>query len=194
MSLIVENDRALAPVLILPGWQGSGPEHWQSRWEVLYGDQRVEQHDWMRPLRGDWISRLEDVVLAQPGPVLLAAHSLGCVLVAAWAAHSQNTHRVRAALLVAPGDVEQVDELRSCLHSWSPLPQQALPFPTLLLGSQNDPYCRLDRAQTFARQWGSEFIDYGARGHINAQSGLGDWPEGRALLARLNRTEFNEGN
>ena len=39
-------------VLTLPGWQGSGPEHWQSRWEALHGFIRVEQHDWMRPLRG----------------------------------------------------------------------------------------------------------------------------------------------
>ena len=177
---------ALSPVLILPGWQGSGPEHWQSRWEVLHGDQRVEQHDWMRPLRGDWIARLEDVLLAQPEPVLLAAHSLGCALVAAWAAHSHNTHRVRGALLVAPGDVEQVEALRACLYSWSPMPVQTLPFPSMVLGSQDDPFCRLERAQAFARQWGAQFVDYGARGHLNAQSGLGDWPEGRALLSQLN--------
>ena len=171
-------------VLTLPGWQGSGPAHWQSRWEQLYGDQRVEQHDWMRPLRGDWIARLEDVLLAQTEPVLLVAHSLGCALVAAWAAHSQNTQRVRAALLVAPGDVEQVPELRQRLHSWSPLVRKKLPFPATLLGSQDDPYCSLQRARELATHWGAEFIDYGARGHLNAESGLGDWPEGRALLAR----------
>ena len=70
-------------ILTLPGWQGSGPEHWQTRWEARHGDQRVQQHDWMRPLRGDWTARLQDVVLARPGPVVLAAHSLGCLL-AAW--------------------------------------------------------------------------------------------------------------
>ena len=82
-------------VLILPGWQGSGPDHWQSRWERLYGYTRVEQHDWMRPLRGDWIARLEEVVLGcdieRDGPAVLVAHSLGCPHVAAWAAHSKNT-------------------------------------------------------------------------------------------------------
>ena len=69
--------------LILPGWQSSGPGHWQTRWEARYGYARVEQHDWMHPLRGDWTARLQDVVLARPGPVVLAAHSLGCLL-AAW--------------------------------------------------------------------------------------------------------------
>ena len=46
-------------ILTLPGWQGSSPEHWQSRWERRYGYVRVEQHDWQRPLRGDWHSRRE---------------------------------------------------------------------------------------------------------------------------------------
>ncbi|NVO05177.1 MAG: serine hydrolase family protein [Rhodoferax sp.] len=171
-------------VLILPGWQNSGPAHWQSRWEALYGDARVEQHDWMRPLRGDWIARLEDVLLAQSGPCILVAHSLGCLLTAAWASHSRNTHRVAGALLVAPGDPER-EELQGALKSWTPVPVNRLPFQSLLLGSQNDPYCSLERARGFAQAWGAAFIDYGARGHINADSGLGDWPEGRALLAQL---------
>ncbi len=173
-------------VLILPGWQNSGPVHWQSRWETLYGDLRVEQHDWMRPLRGDWISRLEDVLLSQTCPSILVAHSLGCLLTAAWASHSRNTHLVQGALLVAPGDPEQ-PELQAALKSWLPVVRQSLPFPSILLGSQNDPYCSLERAKVFASDWGSEFVDYGARGHINADSGLGDWPEGRALLAGLSQ-------
>ncbi len=169
-------------VLILPGWQSSGPAHWQSRWEVLYGDQRVQQHDWMQPLRGDWMAQLEEAVLAAPdGPIVLAAHSLGCMLTAAWAAHSRNSHRVVGALLVAPGDPER-EELRSALKSWSPIVLQRLPFASTLLGSHDDPYCSFERAQQFAIAWGSLFVDYGHTGHINAESGLGDWPQGRALL------------
>ena len=171
-------------VLILPGWQNSGPTHWQSRWEALHGFTRVQQHDWMQPLRGDWMMQLEEAVLAAPHPVILAAHSLGCMLTAAWAAHSQNTHRVAAALLVAPGDPER-EELRAVLKSWSPIVLQRLPFPSVLLGSQDDPYCSFARAQRFAQSWGSRFIDYGHRGHINADSNLGDWPEGLALLEQL---------
>jgi uncharacterized protein len=173
-----------APVLLLPGWQNSGPEHWQSRWEFLYGDERVEQHDWMRPLRGDWIARLEDVLLSQTGPVVLVAHSLGCMLTAAWASHSKNPHLVQGALLVAPGDPD-TEIGQSNFPSFSPVPMQHLPFASTVIASRDDPFTRFERAQSFAQAWGSEFIDYGARGHINAESGLGDWPEGRALLARL---------
>ncbi len=138
----------------------------------------------MQPLRGDWMAQLEEAVLAAPGPVVLVAHSLGCALTAAWAAHSQNTHRVAGALLVAPGDPER-EELRAVLKSWSPVVLQALPFPSILLGSQNDPYCSFARAQSFAVAWGSQFVDYGHAGHINGESGLGDWPEGQALLTEL---------
>jgi predicted alpha/beta hydrolase family esterase len=171
-------------VLLLPGWQNSGPAHWQSRWEQRYGDLRVEQHDWMQPLRGDWVARLEDVVLAQSSPCLLVAHSLGCMLTAAWAAVSRNTHRVQGALLVAPGDPER-EALRTVLPSWSPVVLQRLPFPSVLVGSRDDPYCDCTRAQAFANAWGSAWVDYGARGHINADSDLGDWPEGRAYLKTL---------
>jgi uncharacterized protein len=170
--------------LLLPGWLNSGPGHWQSRWEAAHGYRRVQQHDWERPLRGDWMMQLEEAVLAAPGPVRLAAHSLGCQLVAAWAAHSHNTHKVQGALLVAPGDPDQ-DNLRIPLHSWSPIVRQPLPFKSLLLGSRNDPYCSFERAQEFAHAWGAGLIDYGAAGHINADSGLGDWPHGHDLLHSL---------
>lgn len=168
-------------VLILPGWQNSGPDHWQSRWEVLHGYRRVDQHDWMTPKRGDWMARLEEVVLGCNGPVVLVAHSLGCILTAAWASHSQNSHRVKAAFLVAPGDAER-DALRDVLPSWSPIAMQALPFRSVLVGSRNDAYCDFVRVQSLAQAWSSRFVDLGEAGHINTETGLGDWPEGHTWL------------
>ena len=179
----------IGTVLILPGWQNSGPAHWQSLWESGHHHVRVEQHDWQRPLRGDWIARLEDVVQdhtvnAPDEPITLVAHSLGCLLVAAWAEISRNAHRVGCAMLVAPGDVER-EALRPVLTSWSPIASTRLPFPSLLVGSQNDPYCSFERARSFADAWGSDFIDYGQCGHINGESGLGDWPQGHEMLLAL---------
>ncbi|HSV59325.1 MAG TPA: alpha/beta fold hydrolase [Variovorax sp.] len=171
-------------VLLLPGWQNSDPEHWQSRWEALHGDQRVQQHNWTRPLRGDWQVQLEEAVLAARKPVLLAAHSLGCILVAAWAAHSRNTHTVRGALLVAPGDLERED-LRQLIPGWAPIVRERLPFPAHLIAASNDPYCDAARSRQMAADWGARFTDVGARGHINSESGLGDWPEGRRWLHEL---------
>lgn len=175
-------------VLILPGWQDSGAGHWQTLWEAEHAYLRVQQHDWMRPLRGDWIARLEDVLLARAAQgrvaAVLAAHSLGCQLVAAWAAHSRNTHLVRGALLVAPPDTERED-LRHMLPSWAPVPVRRLPFASVLFASSDDPFCAPQRARGFATAWGADFVDAGARGHLNAESGLGDWPPGRHVLQQL---------
>ncbi len=175
-------------VLILPGWQNSGAGHWQTLWEQQHGWHRVEQHDWMRPLRGDWSARLEETVVDADGPVVLVAHSLGCILTAWWAAHSRNTHKVQGALLVAPGDVEHPD-VAALLPGWTPIARQTLPFPSVLVGSRNDPYCAYERVQSLAQAWGAEFVDLGERGHINAESGLGGWPAGLALLAPLMNTK-----
>ena len=172
-----------ANVLILPGWQNSGPDHWQSRWQRQHGYTRVEQHDWQRPLRGDWIARLEDVLLNCSEPAVLVAHSLGCLTAAAWAAHSRNTHLVKAALLVAPPDTERED-IGQMLPGWS-VPLQRLPFKCIVVASSNDPFCDSTRAQQYASSWGASLIELGERGHINADSGLGDWPEVHTELQQL---------
>ncbi|QNK74740.1 alpha/beta hydrolase [Variovorax sp. PAMC28562] len=181
-------------VLLLPGWQNSDAGHWQSRWETLYGDRRVEQHEWMHPRRGDWSARLEEEVLAAPSRVILVAHSLGCILVAAWAAHSRNTQKVHAALLVAPGDVER-DDLRQMIPGWAPIVRRTLPFKALMIAADNDPYCTIDRSRHMAADWGVRFVDSvdagigGEGGHLNSESGLGDWPQGRALLNEISKEE-----
>jgi predicted alpha/beta hydrolase family esterase len=175
---------AMHPVLLLPGWQDSGPGHWQSRWEALHGDRRVVQDDWFWPRRGDWMARLDEVLLETEGPVLLAAHSLGCQLVAHWAVHSRLTARVAGALLVAPPDTERED-LPPQLHGWRPMPRTRLPFAATAVVSSDDPYGEADRMAALARAWGATVVEAGPRGHLNAESGLGDWPEGRALLAEL---------
>lgn len=193
-------------VLLLPGWLNSGPSHWQSRWESLHGYTRVEQHDWQRPLRGDWIARLEDVVLLNKeltnqhprglsanlppktlANVVLVAHSLGCHLVAAWAAASRNTHVVKAALLVAPPDVTRED-FPPEMANWRRPVLGKLPFPSTCILSGNDPFGSLAAGRALADAWGAHHVHSGDHGHINGDSGLKDWPEGHAQLQILLET------
>lgn len=118
-------------------------------------------------------------------PAVLVAHSLGCHLVAAWAAHSQHTRRVRGAWLVAPPDLDHPDRLDSLppqLHGWTRVPRVRLPFRSQVLASSNDADSTVDRAAQLAQDWGADFIDLGPCGHVNAAAGLGDWPEGWARL------------
>jgi uncharacterized protein len=168
-------------VLLLPGWLDSGPGHWQTVWELRHGDLRVQQADWQWPRRGDWMARLEEVLLEDARPALLAAHSLGCHLVAAWAAHTRHPERVRGALLVAPPDLDQPDTPPQ-LHGWRPVVRQALPFPAALVYSEDDPFCTPAASLALAAAWRAQPREAGRRGHLNDDSGLGEWPDARGLL------------
>ncbi len=175
----------MAPrVLLLPGWLDSGPTHWQSRWEQLHVYRRVTQNDWLWPKRGDWMARLEEVLLESDAPAVLVAHSLGCHLVAAWAAHSRHIGRVQGALLVAPPDIER-DDTPPNLLPWRPIVRRRLPFAAIAVTSADDPFSAPERGARLVREWGARQVALGAVGHINGDSGLGDWPAGQALLAQL---------
>lgn len=167
-------------IIIVPGWRNSGPDHWQSLWaQQLPHAERVEQDDWLVPHREPWVAALEQLVLSRPEPVVLAAHSLGCIT----AAHMgpEASARVQGALLVAPADPER----RAQLADFAPVPYAPLPYRSVLVASSNDPYCPIRRAGAYARAWGSEFVRLQNAGHINVESGFGDWPLGLALLQSL---------
>ena len=176
---------ALAVVLIVPGLGGSGPEHWQTAWaDRLPRCSRVVQRDWDRPDRELWLQGLRQAIEAAGAPVVAVAHSLGCALVAhavsRWPALVARA--VRAALLVAPADVDSPAHTPPETRGFAPMPLARLPFPATVIASSDDPYVTLARARAFAAAWGAAFVDAGALGHVNAASGLGDWPAGRRWL------------
>jgi predicted alpha/beta hydrolase family esterase len=167
-------------LVIVPGWKGSGPGHWQSLWaERLPGAVRVEQADWLFPSRAAWVGALSELIRSEPGPVVLAAHSLGCIT----AAHlpPDVAAQVQGALLVAPADPER----RGALTDFAPVPFQRLPYRSILVASSHDPYCPIRLAGAYARAWGSEFVRVPDAGHLNVESGHGEWPLGLALLQSL---------
>lgn len=175
-------------VFILPGLFNSGDRHWQTLWEkTLPNARRVQQTEWNKPDRSDWVATLDAAIAASEGPVLLAAHSLGCALTAWWASarpHAPHAAKVRGALLVAPPDVERED-FPAFATGFAPMPRASLPFPAKVIASSDDPWCALPRARAWAEAWGAGFHEIGARGHINGDSGLGDWPQGREWLENL---------
>lgn len=169
-----------ATVLIVPGWRDSGPGHWQTLWaERLPGARRVVQTDWYSPRRRDWVAAIADEVLRASKPVVIAAHSLGCIATAHLP--TEAAARIQGALLVAPADPER----RAVLNDFAPVPASQLPYRSIVVGSTDDPYCPVRRAGAYARTWGSEFVRLQAAGHINVESGHGDWPLGLALLQSL---------
>lgn len=171
---------AAAVPLVVPGWKDSGPGHWQTLWaDRLAGARRVVQQDWMNPSREAWVATLEREVLQSPAPVVIVAHSLGCIASVHLPAHV--ARRVHAALLVAPADPER----RAVLHDFAPVPSHRLPYRSIVVAGSNDPYCPARLAGAYARAWGSEFLRIPEAGHINVDSGHGEWPLGFALLQSL---------
>ena len=173
--------------LIVPGWQGSPDNHWQSHWQrTLPNSARVEQRDWLTPQKHDWVQALEQAIAAERSPVILIAHSLGCITVAHWAAQASPAllRRVRGALLVAPADVER-PACAQALRNFAPIPLQGLPFPSQVVSSDNDPAVSVPRALHLALAWGAEAGLLANAGHINVKSGHQRWEQGFAYLFRL---------
>jgi predicted alpha/beta hydrolase family esterase len=174
-------------VLIIPGLGDSGPQHWQTLWEASHPEyRRVQQNDWEHPRCRDWTQNIDAAISSAESPVVLVAHSMGCIATVHWALSSGGNGRVAAAFLVAPPDVE-AETIPVGPTGFAPCPLSRLPFKSLAIASANDPFATLERAKLFAASWGSELIILESAGHINAASGYGPWPEGERLLERLTR-------
>ncbi|NVN37370.1 RBBP9/YdeN family alpha/beta hydrolase [Komagataeibacter swingsii] len=180
-------------VVIVPGLDGSGPHHWQSRWELflrLHGVtvHRVQQENWTRPTYHDWKAQLQRTVRACRQPVILVAHSLGAILSVRMASE-QGADGVVAAFLVAPADIDHhhgPDSGR--VADFAPLPATPLPFPAMLLASQDDEWLSMSRARVLATQWRATLVDAGMVGHIGNHAHVGLWPAGMQALDDLARS------
>ena len=171
-------------MLLIPGLWNSGPLHWQTEWEKLHPDwRRVIQRDFDHPEPEEWARTLDEAIRACPRHPVLAAHSLGCSLVAYWAAKYGGAG-VAAAMLVAPSDVEAPNYPVEG-RAFTTMSLQRLPFRSKVISSTNDEYVTVDRARSFAQAWGREFVSIGDAGHINGASGYGRWTEGEQMLISL---------
>ncbi|GGL06304.1 RBBP9/YdeN family alpha/beta hydrolase [Deinococcus radiotolerans] len=169
-------------IVIVPGLGDSGPEHWQSLWTSKFGAARVRQDDPDRPTPETWSARLQEVIDATPGDLVLIGHSCGVLNIVHWARLTGGHPRVKGAMLVGPTDADMTIEEYPAVQGMAPVPMQPLPFPALVVASENDPFATFERAQAFAEAWDAEFISAGEAGHINVASGHGDWPDGEVLL------------
>ncbi len=170
-------------ILSLAGWQNSPDGHWQTIFEAKYSAKRVQQKNWMHPDADSWVEELEkEVVAAQTKNLVIIAHSLGCTTLAKWASKSKNTNKVLGAFIVAPPDINRSD-MPEEIVGFRPEVEQELPFPSIVIGTDSDPYCSLERLSEITRLWGSKFVQSESHGHINVESGQGPWPEGEKLLS-----------
>ncbi|WP_336516186.1 alpha/beta hydrolase [Pollutibacter soli] len=169
---------------IIPGLGNSGPEHWQTWFEKSGGNfHRIEQKEWDAPECKDWVDSIDMAIKKyNPEEVVLIGHSLGCSTIAKWA--EQSGTKIKGALLVAPSDTD-VQNYTFPAKGFSPISLNKINFKTIVVASTNDPWVSIERAAFFAEKWGSEFVNIGHAGHINAMSGHYQWQEGMDLLKRI---------
>jgi uncharacterized protein len=171
-----------ARVLLVPGLGNSGPEHWQSLWEARAGYRRVPQRDWDHPVCSEWIGSLDHAVREAAAHVVIAAHSLGTLLVTHWLARTKL--RIGGALLVAVPDPE-ARSFPPQARGFAPISRVRLDCPSIVVASTDDPYGNLPFVKQCADSWGSRLVNIGAAGHINAASNLGEWADGHRLLESI---------
>jgi predicted alpha/beta hydrolase family esterase len=171
------------PILIVPGFGNSDAEHWQSLWQLQDAAMiRAPFADWDRPLCGDWVATIERAVRDMGPSTIIVAHSLGCLALAHWAASGGAL--AGGAMLVGVPDPAGPN-FPSAARDFTPLPQRAFDFASLIVSSDDDPYASERHTRAHAAAWGSRLVSVGKKGHINASSGLGNWPEGQGLLREL---------
>ncbi|WP_281226313.1 RBBP9/YdeN family alpha/beta hydrolase [Flavobacterium aquiphilum] len=172
-------------LLIIPGLGDSSEKHWQSFWlQKFPNSTKVIQDNWDEPQLSEWLDRLSETIKKTEEPTILVAHSLAVSLVMHWISKNNNPNIV-GAMLVAPADVDSPEHTPDFLRHFSPIPIQTVPFPTLVIGTENDTYMSLERAKELATHWGSDFINIGQKGHINSESNLEYWEEGQNYLQQL---------
>lgn len=181
-------------ILIVPGLRDHVPEHWQTLLEtdLAKAGRKVRS---VPPLEHDKLScaarvaALQQVISEIEGPIILVAHSAGCMIVVQWAQQHQRV--IHGALLAAPADLESpmpagyptTDAIAA--NGWLPIPRSSLPFPSIVAASTNDPLGTLERVLDMAETWGSRVVDIGAVGHLNPAAGFGEWPQAEALIQQL---------
>jgi hypothetical protein len=166
---------------ILPGYGNSSDGHWQSVFEKkLPNCRRIHQLNWEAPTREDWVMQLQKVLEPlKMEPVVVITHSLGGIALLHWI--EQYHPKLLGAFIVAPPDLEN-PAMDLGLESFCPMPTQALSFPAMMVASSNDPWMSLERSRHFAQLWNCKLIEIGEAGHINPDSGFGNWEEGFELL------------
>ena len=171
----------MTKLLVIPGIDGSGPEHWQTRWEAELGDEavRIAPASWSEPDLADWLAAIDRAV--EPG-MLVATHSLGNLALAHWLALNPGAE-LAGALLVAPPDATRAG-FPSVARSFA-IEAVPLPVRSIVVASDDDPYASVEASTALAAGWGARLVVLSGLHHLGAESGVGDWPVGRALLAEL---------
>jgi predicted alpha/beta hydrolase family esterase len=170
--------------VILHGWQGSEPEHWQS-WlaDELRASEREVRYPTLPepdfPELAAWLDALHETLAGLDDDNFdVVAHSLGAVL---WLHHTMrpgdSPRPARVALIAPPSPSTTIPEIAAFFPP--PLDIDAVRRAadgTVLVGSDNDPYTPEGIAAAYGGPLKIATTVLPDAGHINFGAGFGPWP------------------
>ncbi len=174
----------MRPLIIIHGWGGNGPGHWQN-W--LSDDLAARGIPVDYPVLPDadtpdlnvWLGTLRSVRMCHDQPPDIIAHSLGAIAVIHWLFRETGAQLFNRVLLVSPPSPRNAAPE---VASFFPLPCDITNTigsncaSIMLIGAKDDPFARPKDFGAIAQIVGVEPHLFEAGGHLNVESGYGPWP------------------
>ena len=165
-------------VLILHGWGGSDFPHWQS-W--LAGEIAKDYGQVCFPLldnphfpsKNRWMKQVKEI-LTDFKPETVICHSMANTL---WLhlCEEGEIAEVKRLLMVSPVRLDlKLETIKTFFPA--PLPENLFAEEVLMVTSTNDPYLSTEEASALQQALEVPMKILENAGHINAESGYGEWP------------------
>jgi len=172
------------PVVVVPGWNGSGEGHWQTWLEQRLAEdgrstRRPAFADVDHPDLAEWLAALRTTLADLPADGYdVVAHSLGAVL---WlhhvAAPGDSPRAARVALVSPPAPTTSYPEIAEFFPP--PMDVDAVRHGadgTVLVAGDDDPYLPEGVGATYGLPLRIATTVVPGGGHLNTDSGHGEWP------------------
>jgi len=182
------------PTVVIPGWNGSGPGHWQTWLEqqsalVERPTVRPAFDDLAHPDLTQWLAALRATLADLPADGYdVVAHSLGAVLWLHHVADPGGSPRAARVALVAPPTPTLEDPAVAAFFP-PPLDIDTVrrgADGTVLVGGDDDPHLPEGIAAAYGVPLKMATTVISGGGHLNAESGYGEWPAVLDWCARDN--------
>ncbi len=163
-------------VLILHGWGGSDHPHWQSKlasklacnYKRVYFPLLKNPHF---PTLNSWLKELREIMIDFK-PTVVVCHSLANTLWF-WYANEADIELDRLYLVAPPSIDTDENTIKSFFPP--PKPKSLLAKELTFVVSSNDLWSSVEETELLAKEYSANFKIVDSAGHINADSGYGDW-------------------
>lgn len=164
-------------VLILHGWGGSDAPHWQAELAANiaknYGTVSFPLLDNCHfPSKNRWVKQVKEIVDTFK-PDTVVCHSLANTLWF-WLCQEDGVDTVERLFMVSPPSLSTEEKTIKTFFP-CPMPSQLYAKKVQMIVSDNDPWVKMEEAKEIAAHYNISLTTLHNAGHINDESGFGQW-------------------